>query len=77
MKKLLIIISLALSGCVVAPVGGQVSVRPVPEVNIIYTWDSFYNRYYYIDRGNRRYMPPRWHDHDHPHGGPPGHRKKH
>lgn len=77
MKLLLYASVFLLAGCVVAPTSGSVSIKPVPEVQITYHWDNYRSRYYRIERGTRFYMPPGWHDHKHPHGGPPGQRKKH
>ena len=64
--------ALALSACVVTP-DRSVVVRP--SVEISYYWDNVSFRYYYVDRGRRVYMHEGWHDHRHPHGGPPGQRK--
>jgi len=51
--------ALLLAGCVVAPVPrGQVVVEP--SVEIVYMWDPYFNRYYYVDRGARIYMAPGW-----------------
>lgn len=74
MKNLVfaLIATIALSACVVTP-SRNVVVRP--SVEISYYWDNVAFRYYYIDRGRRVYMHDGWHDHRHPHGGPPGQRK--
>lgn len=75
------ILSLALvsllSGCVIAPIPGRGEVVVRPSVEISYVWDNVRLRYYYVERGQRVYMPRDWHDSRHPHGGPPGQRKKH
>jgi hypothetical protein len=66
----------ALGGCVVTPLdghGGTVVVRP--SVDVHYRWDSRRHRYYYEDRGHRRYMDRGWRP-GHPHGGPPRHRNR-
>lgn len=56
-----------LTGCVVAPIepAGRVVIQP--SVSISYEWDNVRLRYYYVDRGERRYMDRGW--------VPPGHRK--
>lgn len=67
-----ILTALSLSACVITPHAG---VRVSPSVEVAYYWDNISFRYYYVDRGRRVYMREGWHDHRHPHGGPPGHRK--
>lgn len=76
MKRLLLSVGLIalLAGCVVAPPRGEIVVRP--SVEIEYIWDPVTVRYYYVDRGSRHYMPRDWKHPRHPHGGPPGQRKK-
>lgn len=78
MKRLLISAALftLLAGCVVAPLPGDGEVVVRPSVEIVYVWDNVRLRYYYVERGQRVYMPRDWYDHRHPHGGPPGQRKK-
>lgn len=59
-KLLSLAIVALLSGCVVAPVpDGRVVVQPAP-VEIVYVWDPYMSRYYYVDRGARIYMAPGW-----------------
>ncbi len=79
MKNLFLItlFTSVLVGCVITPAGGIVTVKPSPNVQISYYWDDHRSRYYYVDSGRRVYMPHDWYDHRHPHGGPPGQRKKH
>lgn len=81
MRNLLIIGTVILSGCVVAPTSAPSSgtnvivyppVRVSPGVEIVYVWDPVQIRYYWVDRrDSRHYMPYDW---KHPHGHrPPGH----